>query len=697
MTNTDYFVKMKRLTVILILFTYSGVFAQTPELIFNSGFEPAVDTIEHDSSSIDIFGIDGSVSGPNDWEVDLEDHPNIGYFKIQFKGGDENDRLAEIVDDPLDATNKALQFRINNPNSGNNGRIQSNLYNNNGIHKLFYSIRLFLPVDFNILKEYPDDFTFLTLMEFWNNANWTEEDYMFRVKANLVKITEDPDSLRIRVTGQIRDLVQDEWGEDIWEFYNNDYVVPVHKWMTLRVYFVEGDDCSGRFILTITPDGETETIVHNVRNFTHHPEDPSPDGLSQVNPFKLYTDNEIVEYVKDNGGLLNVFWDDFEIWKDSVLVTNDACLSGGTTFSSQSQIDNFATNYPACKNISGDVIIQSGGTDITNLNGLSQITAIQGNLKIESNNSLTSLAGLENLNCVNGYLDISSNNSLSDISALTNLRSLNGYLKISGNGDLASLTGLGNLGAIAGFLEISENDNLTSLTGLEAIDYTTITDLTLRNCSSLSFCELENICLYLDNGGFASIEGNDIGCNNLTEVEGACLAVLPVELSHFSGKEIDGNVYLSWQTLSEIANDYFQLEQSIDGKDFRLIGIVQGNSTISTKQDYLFVHTRPAEGLNYYRLKQVDFDGGYEYSNIISIKIESNEIIVQPNPTAGIVEIKGELKEAALKITDGLGRLVKIIDLSNYQTIDLSDKPKGIYFFVIQSNAKTIVKKIVKE
>ena len=92
-------------------------------------------------------------------------------------------RLAEIAPDPVNPSNNTLQFWIKEPNSGNNGRIQGNLYGNNGIYNLHYSVRLFLPGDFNILKNAPFDFRFMTLMEFWNNANWTDEDYMFRIKS----------------------------------------------------------------------------------------------------------------------------------------------------------------------------------------------------------------------------------------------------------------------------------------------------------------------------------------------------------------------------------------------------------------------------------------------------------------------------------------------------------------------------------
>jgi hypothetical protein len=390
-------------------------------------------TTDESSSSVDLIGIDASVNAPNDWENDLDDHPNIGSFKVQYQGGDPTERLAEIAPDPENPSNNTLHFWIKEPNSGNNGRIQGNLYGNNGIYNLFYSVRLYLPGDFNLLKNAPFDFRFMTLMEFWNNANWTDEDHMFRVKVNLSKVVETPDSLYLRVAGQMRD--GGSWGDYVWDITNTNYIIPVQKWMTIRIYFVEGNDCTGRFIFSITPDGEPETIVHDIRNYTHHPDNPNPDGLSHFNPIKLYTSDETVEYITDSGGLLNVFWDDFEIWNDSLPTTQGNCLQNGITFSTQEQIDNFASNSPPCTRIGGDVIIQPGTTEITNLEGLSQVNFIEGVLKINSNNSLLSLEGLENLNfsCITG-LEIINNTSLE----ICNLPNICSYLENDGPATIAN-------------------------------------------------------------------------------------------------------------------------------------------------------------------------------------------------------------------------------------------------------------------
>lgn len=685
---------MKQLTALILLFFHLSLSAQSPQLIFHSGFEPEVDTSGHNTGFIDIIGEDTSMPTPNDWVNDLDGHPNIGSFIIQFQGGDETQRMAHVAPDPQNPSNNAFKFWVLQPNSGNNGRIQANLYNNTELYKVFYSVRMYLPEVFNLLKTMPtsidDDFN--TLIEFWNNNNW-DEDYPFRVKVNLTKNGNFLDSVRVKATGQYHAGSPDSW-QDVWLIHNTSYVVPVKKWMTLRVYFAEGDDCTGRFIMTITPDGGQETIVFNVRNYTRHSDDPFPDGVRDFNPFKLYTSDDVVDWVRNNGDTLNIFWDDFEIWKDSILITAEDCLSGGIVLSGQNDIDNFPSNYPGCTNIGGNVTITGS---VSNLAGLEQVNTIQGSLSIQNCHSLIHLDGLENLRCINGMLKIDTNNSLADLSALQGLQSVYGNLEINNNNGLSSLDGLQNLYRIKGTLNIVNNDNLSDITGIEGIEASTITSLIITNNSSLEFCETENVCKYIENGGPITIASNATGCNSVPEVEAACFLVLPVELTRFSGKENSGTVLLSWQTASEVDNDYFQVEYSTNGREFMPIGKINGHGTSTITNDYLFVHKQPEPGLNYYRLKQVDFGGDFTFSNIVAVAVENNEIIIRPNPTNGIVEISGgDLTDAVIKLFDSMGRLIDVFEATDFQTIDLSEQPRGVYIFVIQTFGYTQIERIVK-
>ena len=91
---------------------------------------------------------------------------------------------------------------------------------------------------------------------------------------------------------------------------------------------------------------------------------------------------------------------------------------------------------------------------------------------------------------------------------------------------------------------------------------------------------------------------------------------LPVEMLYFNAK-IDGtDAILEWATASELNNDRFEVERSLDGINYEYIGEVEGNGTTDLQVVYQFIDIAPRQGLNYYRLKQVDYDGAFEYSDV---------------------------------------------------------------------------------
>ena len=198
------------------------------------------------------------------------------------------------------------------------------------------------------------------------------------------------------------------------------------------------------------------------------------------------------------------------------------CLPfGNYYFVTQADIENFQTNYPNCTEIEGDVRIE--GDDITNLNGLNVLTAIEGDLMIFYTDYLTRLTGLDNVTSIGRDLRIVGNDTLTNLTDLDNVTSIGGALKIGFNDILTSLTGLENVTSIGGYIYIPNNDALTSLKGLDNIDAGTITDLILSDNPLLSTCEVQSICDYLSSpSGTISIHNNTTGCNSQQEVEEAC-------------------------------------------------------------------------------------------------------------------------------------------------------------------------------
>ncbi len=220
-------------------------------------------------------------------------------------------------------------------------------------------------------------------------------------------------------------------------------------------------------------------------------------------------------------------------------------------FTTQSQIDSFQIRYPNCTEIDGHIHI-GGSDDITNLNGLSQITSIGGWLRIEFNVALTNLSGLEGITTAN-WLHINNNGSLLDLTGLNNLTSLEGWVVLYANQNLTSLNGLnsltsiggnlyigedidgggnpalaniealGNLTSINGGIRIINNVALNSLDGIENIDASSIYGLIIYNNSSLSTCEVQSVCSYLASpNGAIEIHDNNSGCLSQNEVETAC-------------------------------------------------------------------------------------------------------------------------------------------------------------------------------
>jgi len=186
------------------------------------------------------------------------------------------------------------------------------------------------------------------------------------------------------------------------------------------------------------------------------------------------------------------------------MVFSHPCLPDGIILETQAQIDSFQINFPGCTNILGDVEIGGGSySDITNLNGLCDITNIGGDLYIHGCSNLNTLSGLNSLTSIGGYLYIMAN-------------------------ALIDLSGLENVLSIGGDLIVTSNENLQSMAGLENLDPTTIADLIINNNPALSMCHIENICDYLSiPGGAVSIYNNATGCNTPPEVAEGCQIILP--------------------------------------------------------------------------------------------------------------------------------------------------------------------------
>lgn len=166
-------------------------------------------------------------------------------------------------------------------------------------------------------------------------------------------------------------------------------------------------------------------------------------------------------------------------------------------------------------------------------------------------------------------------------------------------------------------------------------------------------------------------------------------------LESLSAKSESTYIKLTWSTTAEKDNDYFTIERSSNGNDWNRLQKIQGKNTTNISHSYSVLDTDPIDGISYYRLKQVDLDGKYEYSNMVSVLWENEwgEVKIIPNP---IVD------EAVVQFYNPSGNkfLVRVIDvfgkeMGGSQTIE-SDQftlfkrnlPIGLYFLVIENKHK---------
>ncbi len=138
---------------------------------------------------------------------------------------------------------------------------------------------------------------------------------------------------------------------------------------------------------------------------------------------------------------------------------------------------------------------------------------------------------------------------------------------------------------------------------------------------------------------------------------------LPVSLLSFDGRKNDKAVDLTWKTAFENNNDHFEIETSKDGISFYKIGTVRSLGNSASVQSYTFRDNLPANGLNYYKLKQVDIDGRSTYSRSIVISFDGNGklLTVYPNPAKEILTISfsSPQKNVMVHIFNMEGKLIR--------------------------------------
>jgi hypothetical protein len=184
------------------------------------------------------------------------------------------------------------------------------------------------------------------------------------------------------------------------------------------------------------------------------------------------------------------------------------------------------------------------------------------------------------------------------------------------------------------------------------------------------------------------------------------LVPVPVEFISFSANVNGNSIYLVWETASEVNNRGFEIQRLV-GKIWESLSFIEGNGTTTERNTYSFIDEEITSGKYLYRLKQIDFDGNYKFSqeleaqvNPVSFSLEQN----YPNPFNPSTKIKFSLPEKSyvkISVIDILGNQVSIlksgeIDSGFHElTFDGSKFSSGIYYYSLETNNFHSVKKMI--
>jgi hypothetical protein len=244
-----------------------------------------------------------------------------------------------------------------------------------------------------------------------------------------------------------------------------------------------------------------------------------------------------------------------------------------------------------------------------------------------------------------------------------------------------------------------------------ALDFTTGNKLSLPCNSSIQVNAGGQIYKSTPGGGSSTLICIECGgtCGDVWVAGGGPLigpasigSGLPIELIYFKVEAKGNTVKADWATASEINNERFEIERSKDGVNWVFAEKKPGAGNSSGVIYYTLIDNSPYNGLSYYRLKQVDYDGEYDYSQIVAVEVKnSNTFSVYPNPANDELYIQFsdyDFSQSELLIFSVDGRLVEAILLTDYRTqYNTSKLPSGSYYLSLVSDSGATTQKLVKQ
>lgn len=324
------------------------------------------------------------------------------------------------------------------------------------------------------------------------------------------------------------------------------------------------------------------------------------------------------------------------------------------------------------------------------------VTNFADNAFINSNHNVTRMGNLDIKNgasiTINGNAKLTINGDMTVQNNLTLM--INGELIVNGNiqaknGANITVNGSGKI-TTTGNIELQQNANF-------------YVDGIVNVGGDMSFGNNANF----GGNGQVNIVGN--GCSNWAG-PGSCNEniALPVQLISFILSHSDEGVHINWKTASEENNDFFTVEQSEDGINFKPIGTVKGNGTVKAVSSYEYTDEYPVIGRSYYRLSQTDYDGRMETFKPAMIEVsgdadESTAFSVYPNPLKGSTLNVNftQPSDGMIEILDNRGNRVfagEVTASNREMKLSLADNMEpGMYYVNFRTTRALKTVKIVKQ
>ena len=179
------------------------------------------------------------------------------------------------------------------------------------------------------------------------------------------------------------------------------------------------------------------------------------------------------------------------------------------------------------------------------------------------------------------------------------------------------------------------------------------------------------------------------------------ISPLPIELTYFVARQTSGGVKFEWQTASEKDNDYFTIEYSTDALNFSELATVSGAGTSTEIINYEYNYSTNATGVMYYRLRQTDYDGQTECSDIVALTIAGQQaanvsnidIKLYPNPATDYVQINGD-GIVSVEFVNASGRVLSAAGLQ--ASYSISNLPQGINYVIVHTTQGNVIRQFIK-